>query len=226
MDFELLETIGISRDIAESLSADDLAKTETKARRELERRLDAANDYAGVPLRFRRTVFSDSDAPFASEARDFALRKSNDGVLVISGPCGTGKTTLLCAAIHERAVHGMSGGLYMTNRLVSQLVRSTRAFSAKESELELYQRLAGVPFLCMDEAGAAEEPEVEKRFIRTLLAMRYDNMLPTVIATNLNFPELKKFIGDTGGNDPVMDRLNSIIIPRVLGGESRRTQGR
>lgn len=199
-----------------------LAEEEAKERR---RTLEKANELADIPLRFRNASAEGcTNGKLAAEVKEFALRKENDKVLVITGPVGTGKTTLLCAAVHERALGRMSCGLYMSDRVLSQMIQATKSFTAKESEFEFYKRIAEVPFLCIDEVGASEDSDLETRFLRTILALRYDNMLPTMIATNLTMPLFKKFIAQGGEEDSVLDRLYSIIIPRVLGGESRRAR--
>lgn len=198
-----------------------LAEENEKARRRL---IDESNERAHIPMRFKDTFFSGLDGKYTEEFRHFSVEEDNDKVLLIAGPCGTGKTSVLCASLHERALNGLPCGLYMSDRFLSQTIRTSRLFTAKENEADFYERLSTVSFLCLDEVGTAEEPEVERRFIRTIIASRYDNMLPTVISTNLPFKLFKEFLSVGGDNDPIMDRLNTIVIPRVLDGESRRVR--
>lgn len=196
-----------------------LAEKNEKAARRL---IDESNERAHIPLRFKDTFFSGLDGKYTEEFKHFSVEEDNDKVLLVAGPCGTGKTSVLCASLHERALNGLPCGLYMSDRLLTQQIRTSRSFAAKESETDFYERLGSVSFLCIDEVGTSEDLDLERRFLRTVLATRYDNMLPTVISTNYNFKTFKEFLSDGGDNDPIMDRLYSIIIPRVLSGESRR----
>lgn len=183
-----------------------------------------SNERAHIPSRFKDTLFSGLDCKYTEEFRHFSVEENNDKILLVAGPCGTGKTSVLCASLHERALSGLPCGLYMSDRLLTQNIRTSRSFAAKESETAFYERLGSVSFLCLDEVGTSEDLELERHFLRTIIAIRYDNILPTVLSTNYNFKAFKEFLSDGGNNDPIMDRLNTIVIPRVLGGESRRAR--
>lgn len=184
-----------------------------------------ANINGFIPQRFATARLADYPVTFVDEVKNFALNKKNDKVFLITGSVGTGKSTLLCASMHERAINGLSEGFYLSMRMLCPMIRTSRSFSAKENEEQLYQKYATVPFLVIDEVGRGEVIDQERCFIRTVLALRYDNMLPTMIGTNMSIGQFKVFIaGDVEktATDDILDRLNSTIIAKAMVGESRR----
>jgi DNA replication protein DnaC len=120
------------------------------------------------------------------------------------------------------------------------MLRTSRSFSAKESEYELLKKYSNTEFLCYDEIGAAENIQEESSFLRTIIASRYDNFLPSFFTTNLDAIGFKllllgksykdfqtreaaeKYVESKQGVDPIIDRMRSIVTLYNLVGESRR----
>lgn len=178
------------------------------------------NIESNIPKRFKTVKFSDFE--FNDSLKKFAI-SPNDGICLMTGTVGRGKTTALCCAIHERALNGLPAGYYFSDILLSVTLRSLRNFNSKESEFEFYKKLGTVEFLCLDEVGASKYREEEIEFIRTILMLRYDNEVPTMISTNMNGTEFKKFMLNINENitleelntkakqDPVLDRMFSLV---------------
>ena len=184
--------------------------------------LRESNILSNIPKRFAKTTLSASSVPFLDELKAFCLAPS-DKVFILTGSVGTGKTTSMIAAMHERALNGLNSGLYFTMRMLPASIRTCRSFSAKENEEDFITRFSTTPFLCLDELGSSEDSNLEQNFVRTILALRYDNMLPTMIATNFAWEALKEFL--TKGiarSDEIIDRLKSITTVKALTGESKR----
>ena len=178
---------------------------------------------ANIPTRFSDTVLGDFGTEIENEVKDFATAFNNDGVMLISGSVGVGKTTLLCGALHERDIQGRSCGEYLSCRMLCAKIRTSRSFSAKINEEDLLKHFATVPFLCIDELGKAEDSEQERLFICNILASRYDNMLPTMISTNMSASQVKDFIlGPNGSGNDILDRLSSVMQFKSIKGESFR----
>ena len=60
--------------------------------------------------------------------------------------------------------------------------------------LDFYGKL--VEFLVIDEVGVQFGTETEKFIFYEVINRRYENVLPTVLISNLTSDELKTFIGD------------------------------
>lgn len=184
-----------------------------------------ANNNSQLPRRFWETTFEDHKNELTDEVKEFSVAPNNDHVLILMGHAGCGKTTLMASAMHERVKNGLHAGLYFQMRTLSPTVRSTRSFKASESEIEFYQRLATVPFLCLDEVGTCDDQQLELYFLRTIISLRYDNCLPMMISTNLNWEYFKKFISGDNSNDAILDRLRSISIRKgIVDGSHRGEQ--
>ena len=111
--------------------------------------------------------------------------------------------------------------------------------SAKENEEAFIKRIATVPFLVLDEVGSSTNLKVESEFISMIIRLRYDNGLPTLIATNLdpnNFKlficgyelnsvktvELPSFIARLEKENATLNRIKSVAIANVIKGTSHR----
>ncbi len=201
-------------------------------RKQMQRVIDGVNESANIPRRFWNVSVSDYD--FGFDVAEFATKPNNDNVCLIVGNVGQGKTTMLCAAIHERAVKGLVAGYYMSDMTLDIRLRSLRSFSSKETEFDFFSRMGNVPFLCIDEVGTSGNIDEERNFLRKLLALRFDNMLPTMIATNLTNTQFKKFmlgindltdmtkdeLNEKCKNDSLMDRLFSVVVPVTRAGDT------
>ena len=185
--------------------------------------IDEANNLSKLPKRFAKTMLSASQTPFYNDIKSVATDNS-DKTVILLGSTGTGKTSTLAGVIHERALNGLNPGLYFSMRLLPATVRSSRSFSARENEEELILRFSTVPCLFLDEIGTSEDVEMECNFIRTVYALRYDNMLPTWMAGNLSWDSFKEFISKNNpDNDPIADRLKANAIIKFFSGDSRRS---
>lgn len=196
----------------------------TKSDHEKDMIVEQSNFSANIPKRFAKTRIGDFPVPFWDEVKDLSLTKDSDALLVVVGPSGTGKSTFLTALMHERAINGVGAGEYLECHSLVAMIRSSRSFAAKETEYDLIQHYAKIPFLVLDELGVSEDRKIEAAFFRTVFALRYNNMLPTAVGTNLDANSLKQFVAmgiETSG-DPIIDRMNDVIKFKKLVSESHR----
>ena len=196
--------------------------------------IQECNESAHIPQRFADARFYDhsdiiwhrkdgSEENITQAFKAFCLNKSNDKVFGLSGSTGTGKTTLACAGMHERAVNGMAPGLYLSCRTLKPMIMTSRSFKASESEMDIYNKYASIPFLILDEIGKCTDSQLEWDFVTTIFALRYDNEKPTVFTTNLNYEQFRVFIlADLNRGADIYDRLKTCLIPEVMAGESFR----
>lgn len=228
-----------SKELFGNIDFDSLPEFEEK--QEEKKDFNAININANIPTRFKNVTFNDIDKTLADKVRNFAL-KDSDNVFLLFGECGLGKTSAMCAAIHERFLKGFETALYFSVRLLMPTLRNCRSFSAHESEINFYRTLSTVPFLCIDEVGTCPVPSEEREFLSTVIATRYDNMLPVFISTNLSPLGFKGLITgvDVNVSDPakrkelsqqldkeyaILNRIKSVAITHNLIGESYRTRG-
>lgn len=199
-----------------------------------------ANIIANIPQRFAESTFNDIEKELADKVKPFCLNPKTDNVFILFGNVGRGKTTTMSAALHERKIHGMDCGLYYSIHMLSPTLRTCRSYSARENEEAFLIRLSTVSFLCLDEVGTCFNKTEEREFLTTILSARFDNCLPTMIATNLSPYEFKYLIAGVtpdGTEDqkslcarldvenPVLNRIKSVAITHKLMGESFRTRG-
>lgn len=221
-----------------SAKDDDVEYVDEVTHRDLEMTLKESNISAKVPYRFYNSTFKDYPSDTATAVKEFALNPK-DGIFILSSAVGCGKTTLLCSAIHERALNGLPSGLYISNLVLDSTLRTCRSFSAQESESSLIERLSKVPFLVVDEYGSCVSLEEESLFMSKVLRLRYDNMLPTLIATNLspnNFylhlasinpssverEKVQSVVDSLAITNATINRVKSVVKGFIISGTSRR----
>lgn len=230
---------------AKSMNFFDLSKLnglpeelEAKPNVNVQAELRQANEIGDIPFRFASARLSDIDADFAAKVKLFCLNP-RDKVFIVFGGVGTGKTTAMTAAMHERKLNGLDCGKYFSIRNLSTRLRTCRSFSARENEEAFIRDLSTVSFLCFDEVGTCLNRAEEREFLEVVLNNRYDNGLPTFIATNLspsNFKFLIAGVDYTGETDeerkaliehldethPTLNRIKSVVITHALTGKSHR----
>ena len=99
--------------------------------------------------------------------------------------------------------------------------------------------LSEYPFLCLDEVGSCTNKMEEAAFLTNLLSARFDNCLPTWIATNMTPIEFKAYLCgvDIHGKSHeelvalseylvktvvILNRIKSVAVEVTLVGESYR----
>lgn len=202
-------------------------------------RIVRSNEIAGIPKRFSKVRFSDYPSDFTEKAKELCLNKNTDHILLLYGPPGRGKTSLMCSAIHERAYNGLMGVRYYPMRNLETDLRRFRNYQNEDDEKKFLEDLSTVSFLCIDEIGYCLDRREETYFLRRVLCQRYDNELPTWLATNLSPYKLKALFCDINVEDKsneeckalferldkqdmFLNRIKSVIVTHPMVGESFR----
>ena len=131
--------------------------------------------------------------------------------LVLSGPTGSGKTHLLAATVRaliQKDVHAM----YVN--LASFLVDLRRGFDGEVPEHSL-EEVLHAPVLAIDDIGVQRDTSWALEMTYVLLNGRVLQRRPTLIATNLTEPQLRKRASETSGGADDMDLLMRRIYSRV-----------
>lgn len=166
---------------------------------------------SGIPARFAdRTLGSyaatDRGQKFALTVckrfvDDFTEQAKIGRSLVMTGEPGTGKTHLACAV--ARAVIESYGvpAKFVTVSDMLRCIKETYRRDSDVSERDVIERYSRVGLLVVDELGVQIGSEHEKLLLFEVLNARYQELLPTILISNLSADDLEEFLGHR-----VMDR--------------------
>ncbi|MGH4028741.1 ATP-binding protein [Actinomycetota bacterium Odt1-20B] len=212
---------GIARRLARTLSARGIDPTTTPVdRTEPLPALQAAE--AHIPARYRDAV---ADHPAVTAWVRQVARAGRPGPggapgiaqgrsLLIVGTTGTGKTHQAYGAVRSLIIAGVR--LRWTATTAADLYATLRPRPGHDGEREL-TTLARCPLLIIDDLGAAKSSEWTEEITERLINRRYNEMLPTLITTNLGMTDLRAHIGDRAAS-----RLAEMTDKVILDGPDRR----
>lgn len=172
---------------------------------------------SGIPPRFAECSFFNFECRTETEKNiyqkvcNFVSQDHNEGVLLLTGAKGTGKTHLGAAAIRD------TQGRYISMEDLIYKVESSLNFKSPQTEEEVFNDYSTVKFLVIDEVGRSLKREKEIEILSYILRKRYDNQLPTIVISNLEKKVLMKNLGEA-----VVDRLREIATSIEFTGESYR----
>lgn len=129
-------------------------------------------------------------------------RREKGSSLILSGDVGTGKTHLACAIAKAIALKYDAHAKYTTVAQVVRRVRATYGPDARESEQAVFDRLSKLDLLVLDEVGVQSGSNHEHMTLFEIVNRRYENVLPTIVISNLGVKELSEAIGER-----LVDRL-------------------
>lgn len=236
---KMKELITITSNITPEQEVEFAEKERQRKIKEGVERVEISNDIAEVPKRFWDASFSKYPSEISEEARALCLKEKSDTIFILYGTTGRGKTTTLCSAIHARAYAGICGSLYFTMRNLEMKLRKCRTYGSNEDEETFMRNLSNIQFLCLDEVGTCLNKVEEVTFLRNVISARYDNCLPTWIATNLTPIEFKAYLSGVDITDKsreeliklseelvnnvvILNRIKSVAVEKTLVGESYR----
>lgn len=209
----------------------DLFPCEAKRRALLEERREAAIDSLNLPARLVRVLSGPlEESPAVKAAREWAATLpageiTTDGAvrrgdvcgapgLLFVGPVGTGKSVAIAVALVEAAKRTLQSGRYWP---VAQLLEALRPSEGREPEVTI-QEIAEVPLLALDDLGVERPTDWALERLDLLFDMRYEALLPTVVATNLARRELEEILGSR-----IVSRLlHEATVVKVQGRDRRR----
>jgi DNA replication protein DnaC len=123
-------------------------------------------------------------------------RKELVGGLALIGRCGTGKSLMAAAMVEELGYDDNVSRIRTLSGLVLELKESWRNGSTV-SESELIQfYTSSVDLLIVDEVGMQRGSDTEALLLFSILDGRYNNMLPTVMISNLPINDFKLAVGE------------------------------
>ena len=145
---------------------------------------------------------------------DWLARGQN---LLITGPCGSGKTYLACALGYQACVQGHSTHYYRLSRLLQTLTQA----KADGSYSRQLTQLAKVELLILDDWGLEALKPAQRNDLLELMDDRHGRH-STVVISQLPTDQWYASIGDNTLADAILDRLMHNAHRLQLKGESMR----
>ena len=143
------------------------------------------------------------------------LNKSQN--LLVTGPCGSGKTYIACALGHAGCMKGYSVKYYRISRLMRALMQA----KADGSYSKALHSLAKIDLLILDDWGLESLESAQRNDLLEIMDDRHGSS-STVVISQLPTEQWHRSIGDNTLADAILDRLMHNAHRIKLKGESMR----
>lgn len=137
--------------------------------------------------------------------------------LLLTGPCGTGKTYIACALAHAACLKGSTTKYYRISRLLMELNQS----KADGTYTRKLKSLSRINMLILDDWGLEPLKGTQRNDLMEIMDDRHGSS-STVIISQLPTEEWYQSIGDNTLADAILDRLMHNAHRIKLKGESMR----
>jgi DNA replication protein DnaC len=157
-----------------------------------------------IPAKYRGVSFERPPVTLMNEivvrrvreyCRSIAQNLDDGRGLWLYGSSGTGKTTLAMLVSRTALGAGRSVAIYSLPKLLSRIRRTFDAEHGEQSYSDLFERLATVDLLHVDDLGAENRTEWVLEQLYALVNERYESQRSLVVTTNLEEHELEEQIG-------------------------------
>jgi DNA replication protein DnaC len=157
-----------------------------------------------IPAKYRGVSF---DRPPVTLMNEIVVRRVREHCVRIEenietgrglwlyGSSGTGKTTLAMLVSRIALEAGRSVAIYSLPKLLARIRRTFDAEAGEQSYSDLFERLATVDLLHIDDLGAENRTEWVLEQLYALVNERYEAQRSLVVTTNLEEHELEEQIG-------------------------------
>lgn len=188
-------------------------------------RLERLFASARIPARYRGKTLETFEAKHQPIAHKIALAytktwpKEDGESLFFVGPVGTGKSHLARAILVEMIQSHKISGLAVT---VPNLMDDLRPGADEDKREEKLHTLKTIPLLVLDDLGAQKNTEWVTERIFVIINARYDELLPTIITSNVYLEDLRR----APGWDRIVDRIAEMARPVRMTGENYRLRSK
>ena len=145
---------------------------------------------------------------------EWIIRQQN---LLLTGPCGSGKTYLACALGHNACLQGYSVRYYRLSRLLLELTQA----KADGSYHKQLKALARIKLLIIDDWGLEPLSAAHRNDLMEIMDDRHGSS-STAVISQLPTDQWYASIGDNTLADAILDRLMHNAHRLPLKGESMR----
>ncbi|MER2949615.1 ATP-binding protein [Morganella morganii] len=135
-------------------------------------------------------------------AETWLSRKTAGEALILCGTPGTGKTHLAVSIARQVATEAQESVFITTAARIIRAFRRTWAGDAEYSELDVLEKYCYPGLLIIDEIGVQYGTDSERNILFEVINDRYEDMLPTIMISNLPLNELAPLLGER-----VVDRM-------------------
>ena len=111
------------------------------------------------------------------------------------GSHGTGKTTLAMLISQQALQAGRSVAIYSLPKLLGRIRRTYDAEAGEQSYSDLFERLATVDLLHLDDLGVEKQTEWVIEQLYAVLNERYERERAIVVTSNVEIDDLEKQLG-------------------------------
>jgi DNA replication protein DnaC len=122
--------------------------------------------------------------------------------LLLTGPCGSGKTYIACALGHQACLKGFATKYYRLSRLILALTQA----KADGSYSRLLKNLAALDLLILDDWGLEHLNAPTRHDLMEIMDDRYSHS-STLMVSQLPTDQWHQVIGDITLADAILDRL-------------------
>lgn len=211
----------------EEAQAQRKAQEREQRQREREWRIAELRNASGIPVRYEAMTLSSYVARERGQrlavavcqrfAEAWPVQYEQGRSLVFVGGPGTGKTHLACAIGSAVIESHLATVRFATAAGMLREIRSTYRRESERSEADAMDEFTRCELLILDEIGAQLGSEYEKTVMFEVVNERYQQVLPTILVSNLNADDLEAYLGQR-----VMDRLRETGVVVAFGWDSYR----
>lgn len=137
---------------------------------------------------------SDGQSKALSQCKKFAENFPDVKNILMLGSVGTGKT-LLASAIVENLVDKHNCTIQKAVDIFRD-IKETYSRDCENTERQVINYLINRPLLIIDEVGMQINSEMEKLLMFDIIDGRYQNLLPTILISNLDIDGVTNLIGE------------------------------